>query len=179
MGSLTLIARTEAVALGGQQLPPGYEIRPVQENDAPALAELYLTAYSREIVQDLPAAREEMRRTFGGEYGSLVAELSPVLVTTRPAATTTARIMATVMTVAQAPWPDTPAGLFVIEVITHPHHRQRGLAKAGLGWVATQAQKQRFGTLALRVEAENSAALALYRTLGFGDWLPGEQDGWP
>jgi ribosomal protein S18 acetylase RimI-like enzyme len=140
----------------------------VQENDAPALAELYLAAYSSEIVQDLPAAREEMRRTFGGEYGSLVAELSPLI-------TTTGQVVATVLTVAQAPWPDTPAGLFVIEVISHPQHRRRGLAKAAVGWVATRAQEQGFGTLALRVEDENSAALALYRKLGFRDWLSGDQ----
>lgn len=168
MGSLTLIARTEAVALDGWELPSGYEIRPVQENDALALAELYLAAYPSEIVQDLAAAREEMRRTFGGEYGSLVAELSPLI-------TTTGQVVATVMTVAQAPWPDTPAGLFVIEVITHPHHRRRGLARAGLGWLAARAQEQGFGTLALRVQAENSSAMALYRTLGFRDWSPGSE----
>ena len=82
MGSLTLMAQTEALVHCGWQLPRGYEIRPVQENDAPALAELYLAAYPREIVQDLAAAEEEMRRTFGGEYGSLVAELSPLITTT-------------------------------------------------------------------------------------------------
>lgn len=173
--SLTLIAQTDAAALYGWQLPPGYEIRPVQEDDAPALAELYLAAYSREIVQDLAAAREEMRRTFAGEYGPLVSELSPVVTTTGRVVTTTGRVVATVMTVAQAPWPDTPAGLFVIEVITHPNHRRRGLAKAGLGWVATRAQKQGFGTLALRVEAENTGPVALYRAFGFRDWLPGER----
>jgi ribosomal protein S18 acetylase RimI-like enzyme len=143
----------------------GYEIRPLQENDLPELAELYLAAYSREIVEDLAAAKEEMRRTFAGEYGQLVADFSPVAVTR-------GMVVGTVMTVAQAPWPDTPVGLFVIEVIIHPHHRRRGLAKAGVGWVATKAQKQGFGTLALRVESENSGAVALYRELGFRDWLP-------
>jgi GNAT superfamily N-acetyltransferase len=165
MASLTLMAQTETVALHGWRLPKGYEIRPVQENDAPALAELYLAAYSREIVQDLAAAREEMQRTFAGEYGPLVAALSPVI-------TSTGQVVSTVLTVAQAPWPDTPAGLFVIEVITHPGHRRRGLARAGLGWVGSKAQEQCFGTLALRVEAGNAAALALYRTCGFHDWLP-------
>jgi ribosomal protein S18 acetylase RimI-like enzyme len=162
---LTLIAEIEAVAIQGWQLPMDYEIRPLQENDLPELAELYLAAYSREIVEDLAAAKEEMRRTFAGEYGQLVADFSSVAVTR-------GMVVGTVMTIAQAPWPDTPAGLFVIEVITHPNHRRRGLAKAGLGWVATKAQKQGFGTLALRVESENSGAVALYRELGFRDWLP-------
>lgn len=176
VASLTLMAQTEAVAsYGWQQLPRGYEIRPVQENDAPALAELYLAGYSSEIVQDLAAAREEMQRTFAGEYGPLVAELCPLVITSGRLVVTNGYVVATVMTVAQAPWPDTPAGLFVIEVITHPQHRRRGLAQAGLRWVAARAQKQGFGTVALRVEAENSAALALYRKLGFRDWLPGDQ----
>jgi ribosomal protein S18 acetylase RimI-like enzyme len=167
--SRTLIAQTGAVAFYGRQLPWGYEVRSLQKDDAPALAELYLAAYPSEIVRDLAAAREEMQRTFEGEYGPLVAGLSPAI-------TTTGRLVATVMTVAQAPWPDTPAGLFVIEVITDPAHRRQGLAKAGLGWVATRAQKHGFGTLALRVDAENSAALALYRKLGFRDWFPGAED---
>ncbi len=165
MASLTLVAQTEAVALHGWQVSQGYDIRAVEENDAPALAGLYLAAYSRQIVPDLAAAEEEMRQTFAGEYGPLVTGLSPVL-------TTMNEIVSTVLTVAQAPWPDTPAGLFLIEVITHPHHRRRGLARAGLGWVATRAQTQGFGTLALRVEARNSAALALYRACGFRDWSP-------
>ena len=162
---LTLITDIKAVAIHGWQLPRGYEIRPLQDVDLPELAELYLRAYSREIVEDLEAAKEEMRRTFAGKYGQLVAEFSPVAVTKRV-------VVGTVLTVAQAPWPDTPGGPFVIEVITHPDHRRRGLAKAGVGWVATEAQKQGFGTLALRVESENSGAVALYRKLGFRDWLP-------
>ena len=165
MESLTLLAQTEAVSRGGWQLPQGYEIRPVQEDDAPALAGLYLAAYSREIVQDLAAAEEEMRQTFAGEYGPLVAGLSPVV-------RSRGRLVATVLTVAQAPWSDAPAGLFLIEVITHPCHRRQGLARAGLGWVAARAQAQGSGTLALRVEAGNSAAMALYRACGFRDWLP-------
>jgi ribosomal protein S18 acetylase RimI-like enzyme len=162
---LTLIADIEAVAIHGQQLAMGYEIRPLQENDLPELAELYLAAYPREIVKDLAAAKDEMQRTFVGEYGQLVAQFSPVAVTR-------GMVVGTVLTVAQAPWPDTPEGLFVIEVITHPHHRRRGLAKAGVWWAATRAQKQGFSTLALRVESENSGAVALYRELGFREWLP-------
>ncbi|MEJ2732684.1 MAG: GNAT family N-acetyltransferase [Anaerolineae bacterium] len=168
MESLTLLAQTEAVSRGGWQLPQGYEIRPVQEDDAPALAGLYLAAYSREIVQDLAAAEEEMQQTFAGEYGLLVAGLSPVV-------STMGGVVATVLTVAQAPWPETPSGLFLIEVITHPRHRRRGLARAALGWVATRARVQGSGTLALRVESGNSGALALYRALGFRDWLPGTE----
>jgi ribosomal protein S18 acetylase RimI-like enzyme len=172
MASLTLMAQTGAVARGGWQLPSGYEIRPVQEGDAPSLAELYLAAYSREIVQDLVAAEEEMRQTFAGEYGPLVTGLSPVV-------TKMGEVVATVLTVAQAPWPDTPAGLFVIEVITHPRHRRRGLARAGLRWVAARAQAQGSGALALRVEAGNSGALALYRAYGFRDWFPGAKSARP
>lgn len=162
---LTLIADIKAVAIHRCQLPMGYEIRPLQENDLPELTELYLAAYSREIVKDLAAAKKEMQRTFAGEYGPLVAEFSPVAVTKDT-------VVGAVMTVAQTPWPDTPVGPFLIEIITDPHHRRRGLAKAGVVWVAKKAQKQGFATLALRVESENSGAVALYRELGFCDWLP-------
>ena len=162
---LTVITEIETIAIHRWQLPTSYEIRSLQKSDLLKLAELYLAAYPHEIVENFAAAKDEMQRVFAGEYGQLVDELSPVMVTR-------GLVVGTVMTVAQAPWSDTPAGLFVIEVCIHPHHRKRGLAKAGLGWVATKAQKQGFCTLALRVESENSGAMELCQELGFREWLP-------
>jgi len=160
---LTLIGNIGPVADTAWNLPIGYEITALKDSDWPALAELYLTAYPREIVADFAAAKEEMSVTQAGEYGPLLAELSPVIKREN-------EIAGVVMTVEQAPWPDTPAGLFIIEVITHPRHQRKGLAKAGLLWLAKKAHAQGFRTLALRVESENIGAVTLYRKLGFSEW---------
>ena len=114
---VTLLAVLEEVARHDQHLSNGYAIRPLDESDLDGLAELYFQAYSPEIVRTLAEATDEIQQTFAGEYGALVPELSPVI-------TNNGIIVGTVMTVAHAPWPNTPPGLFVIEVITHPGHRR-------------------------------------------------------
>ncbi len=160
---LTLLAETQPIAAQPLTLPAGYVLRPMHAPDAPALAALYFAAYDRTIVPDLPAALEEMQQTFAHEYGQLLLACSPVLIHD-------AIIVSAVMTVAQAPWPDTPAGPFVIEVFTHPAHRQRGLARAGLIAAAQALHQQGWRTLALRVDPDNTAATTLYTALGFHVW---------
>ncbi len=173
---VTLIGKVEIVAGEGWKLPKCYEINTIRENDWLELAALYLKAYPREIVEDLATAEEEMRLTQKGEYVPLKPELSPVV-------KMDGKAVGVIMTVAQAPWPESPDGLLIIEVITHPDHRRRGIAQAGLAWLAAEAEKQGYRTLALRVETENTGAVALYRKLAFDyyrnrmihliDWLNG------
>jgi ribosomal protein S18 acetylase RimI-like enzyme len=101
-----------------------------------------------------------MALTFSGEYGHLAFALSCVT-------ESQGALVSAVLTVEQAPWPQTPDGPFVIEVITKPEHRRRGLAQAGLAWVALEGSKRGQSRLGLRVESENRGAVALYRRMGF------------
>jgi GNAT superfamily N-acetyltransferase len=144
-------------------VPDGYALRGLCQEDEAGLAGLYCAAYPEEVVAGLEAAAEEMARTFAGEYGRLAADLS--CVTARQGV-----LVSAVMTVEQAPWPDTPAGPFVIEVMTSPGHRRLGLAQAGLAWVAQEALTRGLGSLGLRVESDNRGAVALYRRMGFSEW---------
>jgi ribosomal protein S18 acetylase RimI-like enzyme len=144
-------------------VPDGYLLRGLRRSDEAGLARLYHAAYPPEIVADLPAAVEEMALTLAGEYGRLAVGLS--CVTERRGV-----LISAILTVAQAPWPKTPEGPFVIEVITDPNHRRRGLARAGLAWVAGAALDRAQSRLGLRVESENRGAVALYRGLGFSEW---------
>lgn len=147
------------------QLPAGYELRPLCHDDAFELASVYLVSYARQIVPDVAAAREEMELMFAGEYGALDAALSPVVVMG-------CEMVGAGMTTARTPWPDTPAGPFVIEVFIHPQHRRLGLACAALEWVLAGAQRQGAATMALGVAHENVGAMALYSQLGFRERTP-------
>ncbi len=160
---LTLIASAAQVALRRAPLAPGYALRPTRAADREALAELYLHAYAPHFVSTFAEAREEMGQTFAGAYGPLLPELSPAVICD-------AALVGAVQTVAQAPWPDTPPGPFIIEVMVRAEHRRRGLATAALGWAARRALRRGHATLALRVESANEGAVALYRGLGFRDW---------
>ena len=160
---LTLIGTVSTIAACRRELPAGYSIRQMKERDEANLAKLYFAAYPQEIIANLNEAVEEMKQTFAGEYGQLALDMSCII--EKPGV-----LVGTIMTVERAPWSDTPDGPFVIEAIIHPEHRRLGLAQAGLVWVATQASKQGAVTLALRVESENLAAMALYQRLGFEQW---------
>jgi ribosomal protein S18 acetylase RimI-like enzyme len=162
---LTLVGSPSSIASCTRDVPDGYVIRVLCPRDEAGLADLYYAAYPKEIVADLNAAVEEMALTFSGEYGRVAAELS--CVTERHGL-----LVSTIITVGQAPWPDTPGGPFVIEVITHPAHRRLGLAQAGLAWVARAASERGFSSLGLRVASENRGAVALYQGMGFSEWRP-------
>ena len=134
-------------------------MRETTADDEAALASLYLVSYGRSVVGDEAAAQEEMRVTFAGEYGAVDLAASPII------ETATGRMVAAVMSVAVAPWDDTPEGPFVIEVIVDPDHRRKGLAEHAMRWVASVLPDE--GTVGLRVMSENAPALALYTKLGF------------
>lgn len=153
---MTIASCTRAVSTG-------YLLRGLRRSDEAGLVRLYHSAYPPEIVADLAAAVEEMALTFSGEYGCLAFGLSCVT-------ETQGALVSAILTVEQAPWPKTPEGPFVIEVITEPDHRRRGLAQAGLAWVALEASKRGQSQLGLRVDSENHGAVTLYRSMGFSEW---------
>jgi ribosomal protein S18 acetylase RimI-like enzyme len=164
----TLVGSSATIAACARETPDGVRLRRLCRDDEAELARLYCAAYPPDIVADLEAAVEEMALTFSGEYGPLALDLSCV-------AERQDRLVSAILTVEQAPWPDTPAGPFIIEVITDPGHRRLGLAQAGLAWVAREASKRGLHRLGLRVDSGNHGALALYRRLGFSEWRPNQQ----
>lgn len=165
---VTTVAQVADAARHERGLPAGYEIRDMTEADRAPLATLYFTAYPRDVVFDEQAATNEIDVTFAGEYGWLDLAASPVV-------TADGEIVASVMTVEEAPWDDTPAGPFVIEVMVHPDHRRRGLAEHALIHAAKRLEARGKSTIALRVDSENTNALALYSKLGFV-WPGGRSD---
>jgi GNAT superfamily N-acetyltransferase len=138
--------------------PAGYVLRACSPDDVEALGDLYFASYDPgEACATRGEAVADIRAAFAGEYGELWPEASLV------ATTADGDPVAAVQVVRRAPWPDTPDCPFVIELFTARGHRRRGLGRtliaAALG--VTRAP------MALRVAADNAAALALYRGLGF------------
>ena len=162
---LTWICHFNDVFKTRRSLTNGYTIRAIQDRDKTALAGLYLAAYPREIVRDITQALDEMERCFLGEYGKLDLAVSLIALHSN-------FIVASVMTVIQAPWDDTPPGPFIIEVMVHPSHRKLGLAEFLLSYSVRELNQRGSDTVALRVMSDNTSALNLYRKLGFVSWNP-------
>lgn len=157
---------TELLTLVRPDLPPppvvvpaGYAVRACSPEDVGPLGDLYFDSYDP---GEASATREEavadIRAAFAGDYGELWPAASLV------ATTAGGEPVAAIQVVRRAPWPDTPDCPFVIELFTARAHRRHGLARALIA--GALAVVGRTG-LALRVSAGNTAALRLYRDLGF------------
>ncbi len=166
---------TDMVTLIAKTIPLERELkissRTVQPTDLPRLGELYFTAYDAGLAADsVEAALADMQASMEGKYGSFLPEASHV------ALDDTGKIVAAVLVVERAIGDDTPEAPFIIELITDREHRRRGLAEdlvmTTLDTLFNEGQKN----VALRVEASNSAALALYLSLDFHRWSPEDGD---
>jgi len=166
---------TDMVTLIAKTTPLERELkttsRTVKESDLPRLGELYFTAYDPGLAGDsLQAAMEDMRASLTGKYGQFLPNASHV------ALDDDGKIVAAVLVVERAIGDDTPEAPFIIELFTDRDHRRRGLAEdlvlATMDTLFNAGQQD----VALRVEASNSAALALYLSLDFRRWSPEEND---
>lgn len=167
MSNLTLIADAADVGAAVGPTPAAdYRVRPSRPTDADRLGALYFGSYEAgEASSSLAEAIADVRASFAGEYGDYLFDASPIV-------EHGSEIVAAVMTVARAPWDDTPDCPFVIELFTDRRHRRRGLA-ADLVRRAASSLGPGDTSIALRVAADNTAALALYERLGFRRWEPG------
>jgi GNAT superfamily N-acetyltransferase len=68
---------------------------------------------------------------------------------------------------------DQPTDVYVQDVMTHPQHRRRGITRALLQSVRSQAEKWDCRRIYLTSEPDNQAAHASWTTLGF-DNVPGD-----
>ena len=76
-------------------------------------------------------------------------------------------IVASIMTVEQAPWYDTPLGPFIIELMVHASHRKQGIGEYLIHHTAGRLAEIGAETVALRVSSDNPKALNLYRKCRF------------
>jgi GNAT superfamily N-acetyltransferase len=142
--------------------PDGYSVRPSEPADVGALAALYLVSYPPTVgAATLQQAENEMAASFAGDFGVLWLDLSFVAVDGEQ------RLVAAIQVVRRAPWGHTPPGPFVIELFTSPAHRRQGLGRHLLIEALRGATESAETVIGLRVGSENTAAVALYRDLGF------------
>lgn len=140
-------------------VPAGYTVRACSPDDIERLGDLYFDSYDPGEASATPEeAVADIRAAFAGGYGELWPAASPV------ATTADGGLVAAIQVVRRAPWPDTPDRPFVVELFTARAHRRRGLARA---LIAGALAVVGGAGLALRVSADNAAALRLYRDLGF------------
>lgn len=158
---LTLLARVVDVLAGKGAVPPGFTFRPVSPGDSEDLGRLYFESYPPGVASStLDEAHDDILASFAGDYGPFWFEASPVAVSG-------SSIVAAIMTVREAPWPDAPRCPFVIELFTEPPHRGVGLARQLLRTACAVIERDGGSEVALRVAADNTPALRLYERAGF------------
>jgi len=168
MRRLTLIANLPLPA-PSPAAPAGYTIRPYSDADVPDLARLQYASYDPGIAYDtVEEALQDYEATFAGAYGEIWPDAT--LVAVAPDGS----LAAAILTVRQAPWDETPAGPFVIELYSGRSHRRLGLARTLLHRAAETVAGAGLTTIALRVDEPNLPARALYESLGFKPWRPPE-----
>ncbi len=146
-------------------------IRQCTAQDCEQLAALYFEAYDPgEACGSLEEARDDIVATFQGEYGELFPGASLVC------EDSSETLCAAILTVKLAPWEDTPQYPFIIELFTARGSRRRGLAKQLMVAASRALVEDHQSHVALRVTKTNTAAAALYRSLGFIDWNSSEHE---
>ncbi|WP_328998493.1 GNAT family N-acetyltransferase [Kribbella sp. NBC_00709] len=133
---------------------PGVVLRPPVAADAVDLGRLYFDAYEPGVAAETEQdALDDITLSFEGGYGVLDPTLSRL-------AWSGEQLVGALLVVERAPWPDTPDCPFIIELFTARSHRRLGIARLLLSVCANVS-------VALRVEDNNAAALALYHSVGF------------
>ncbi|TDW23634.1 GNAT family N-acetyltransferase [Kribbella kalugense] len=138
------------------ELPAGVTTRAPSVADTVPLGRLYFASYEPGAAAATEAeAIEDITLTFESAYGNLNLDLSRL-------ACLDDVLIAAILVVDRAPWPDTPDCPFIIELFTSPTHRHQGIARALLASVP--------GQVALRVAEGNHSAKTLYTTTNFHPW---------
>jgi N-alpha-acetyltransferase 10/11 len=163
---VTLIARTAPL-----ERDLKIEARQATDADVPRLGELYFSAYDPGVASEsLNAAVADIHASFAGKYGAYLPDASPVAVNDA------GEIIAAIMVVERATWEQTPEAPFIIELFTDRNHRRQGLAEELVLACMDSLFNSGHREVALRVDSDNSAALALYLSLDFRRWYPEDED---
>ncbi len=138
-------------------VPSPLTIRPVREDDREGLAVLMLEAYRGTVDdegEDLGGAREEVRRTFDGQYGRFLPGSSVVTEDER------GLVGATLVTM----WEGLPLVAFTM---TRPDMKGRGVATALMTRSLDLLRDAGHDSVQLVVTEGNDSAIRLYERLGF------------
>ena len=133
--------------------------RAVLDSDREPLAQLMLAAYRGESDDDnntLEDAHDEIRKTFAGEYGEFLPDISVIIERDGDIAATTLITL----------FEERP---FVCFTMTAPQFKRQGLALATLLAAIEHLKSAQETELRLLVTSGNSPAVRLYEHLGFVD----------
>jgi len=169
---LTLVATCADVPRRPESTPAGVRVVPAVPDLAPALGLLGWRAYGAEVLEvDGPDdVAQEMADAFTGSCGPLAPDASPVALDAA-----TGLPVAAVLTVSAAPWPDVAGMPFLIDVMTDPEWRRRGLARYLVTTAVAALAGTGAGRVGLRVDS-GSVAVWLYTQLGFQRWNAGSAE---
>ncbi|WP_285724447.1 GNAT family N-acetyltransferase [Psychromicrobium xiongbiense] len=157
--NVTLIARTSPL-----QFETDITTRSITADDIPALGELYFKAYDSGIAErSVEEARAEIAEAFEGKFGKLLLDASQVVLDE-------GAIVAGAFVVERSPEEDTPEAPLLIELFTDRDHRRQGLAERLVLIASDRLFNSGYKSLAVSVNEENSAALALYLSIDFSRW---------
>ena len=167
-GKIVLVGRTaDLVARSGKSL---LNTRPATSEDISALADLYAAAYQASSTADASdvssaeEAKEILTKLFDDEFGRLLPEASPVV------SDEDGSIVAAALVVERRTGEAVPEDPYLFELFTHAAHRRQGLGEKLVRVSAATLSEAGHERLSLRISEDNSAALALYLTLGFSRW---------
>ncbi|WP_090768553.1 GNAT family N-acetyltransferase [Nonomuraea maritima] len=159
MSQLTLMATAQPT--DRPMLPVGLTLRVPAVSDAEELGRLYFESFPPGVAcASLTEAVDEVRAAFKGEFGDLWIEASGVIESQD-------ELVAAILVVHRAPWPDTPDCPFITDLYTAPSRRRQGFGRLLLANSLTMASTTDRPRLALRVESTNAPAVALYTSLAF------------
>lgn len=152
-----------AALIGPQECKPAARPpRAIKSGDLPTLTDLYLHAYSHGVAHPGPGKpADTISAIFEGAHGAPIPQAS--LLT----ANAEGRITAAIVTTDRALGNDGPRTAFIAELFTDPDHRRQGLAEDLLSYAMQALHGLGHRTLAVTVDSNNAAALALYLSRDF------------
>ncbi|TLM73074.1 GNAT family N-acetyltransferase [Pseudarthrobacter sp. NamB4] len=152
-----------AVLLEPQDLKPAVlSPRRIKAADVPRLADLYLHAYADGTYNpNTEKAADRIRAIFEGARGAPIPEASFLT------ADADGNIIAAIVTTNRVLGDHGSETAFVAELFTHPDHRRKGLAERLLKHAMHALHRAGHRTLAVTVNIDNAAALALYLSRDF------------
>ena len=160
---MTLAAETVVPV---RPVPPGVALRPVRSSDEPPLARLHERAYEDHLdrylaLEEVDPARDadrQLRDYFSGRYGEILTPGSSVAVLD-------GRVVAAALSTASHLTSARRA--LVIDVMTDPDHRGKGLGRVVLSDAVRALRERGETSIILNVTEGNLAAIRLYTGIGF------------
>lgn len=152
-----------AALIGPQERKPTLRIpRTIKAIDLPQITGLYLSAYADGTSHpDMEKAANRINAVFEGAHGTPIPQAS--LLTADP----DGRVTAAILTTDRFLGNEGSRTAFIAELFTHPDHRRQGLAEDLLSHATAALHGLGHRTLAVTVDSDNAAAIALYLSRDF------------